>query len=43
MKDGLTLEDIIETVQVFPTTSEAIKLAAPSFFGDVVKLSCCAM
>ena len=43
MKDGLTLEDIIDTVQVFPTTSGAIKLAALSFFEDVDKLSWCAM
>ena len=43
VKHGLTLEDIIDTVHVFPTHSEAIKLAALSFFEDVDKLSCCAM
>ena len=43
VKHGLTLEDIIHTVHVFPTHSEAIKLAALSFFEDVDKLSCCAM
>lgn len=43
VKNGLTLEDIIDTVHVFPTHSEAIKLAALSFFEDVDKLSCCAL
>ena len=43
VKHGLTLEDIIDTVHVFPTHSEAIKLAALSFFEDVDKLSCCAI
>lgn len=43
VKHGLTLEDVIDTVHVFPTHSEAIKLAALSFFEDVDKLSCCAL
>ena len=43
VKHGLTLEDLIDTVHVFPTFSEAIKLAALSFFEDVDKLSCCAV
>jgi mercuric reductase len=43
VKHALTLEDIIDTVHVFPTYTEAIKLAALSFFEDVDKLSCCAM
>lgn len=43
VKHGLTLEDLIDTVHVFPTHSEAIKLAALSFFEDVDKLSCCAL
>ena len=43
VKQGLTLEDIIDTVHVFPTHSEAIKLAALSFFEDIDKLSCCAL
>jgi len=43
VKHGLTLEDIIDTVHVFPTHSEAIKLAALAFFEEVDKLSCCAM
>lgn len=41
VKHGLTLEDILDTVHVFPTHSEALKLAAQSFFEDVDKLSCC--
>ncbi len=43
VKHGLTLEDIIDTVHVFPTHSEGIKLAALSFFEDIDKLSCCAL
>lgn len=43
VKHGLTLEDLIDTVHVFPTHSEAIRLAALSFFEDVDKLSCCAL
>ena len=43
VKHSLTLEDIIDTVHVFPTHSEAIKLAALSFFEDIDKLSCCAL
>jgi mercuric reductase len=41
VKFGLTIDDIIDTVHVFPTLSEAIKLAAQSFYKDVGKLSCC--
>ncbi|MBI4010293.1 MAG: mercury(II) reductase [Candidatus Aenigmarchaeota archaeon] len=41
VKFGLTVDDIIDTVHVFPTLSEAIKLAAQSFYKDVSKLSCC--
>lgn len=43
VKHGLTLEDIIDTVHVFPTHSEGIKLAAISFFEDIDNLSCCAL
>jgi len=43
VKHGLTLEDLIDTVHVFPTYGEAIKLAALSFFEEVDKLSCCAL
>jgi mercuric reductase len=42
VKYRLTVNDIIDTVHVFPTMSEAIKLIATSFKQDVSKLSCCA-
>ncbi len=41
VKNSLTIDDIIDTVHVFPTLSESIKLAAQSFYKDVGKLSCC--
>lgn len=41
VRNKMTLEDVIDTVHVFPTLSEAIKLAAQSFFKDITKLSCC--
>ncbi len=41
VKNGLTIDDIIDTVHVFPTLSESIKLAAQSFYMDVGKMSCC--
>ncbi len=43
VKFGLTLEDIIDTIHVFPTFSEGIKLTAQSFFEDIEKLSCCSI
>jgi mercuric reductase len=42
VKYKLTIDDIIDTVHVFPTMSEAIKLVATSFKQDISKLSCCA-
>jgi len=42
VKYGLTLNEIIEMTDVYPTLSEAIKLCAQSFKKDVTKLSCCA-
>ena len=42
VKYGLTLEDVIDTIDVYPTLSESIKLCAQSFKKDVTKLSCCA-
>jgi mercuric reductase len=42
VKYRLTVDDIIGTVHVFPTMSEAIKLVATSFKQDISKLSCCA-
>lgn len=41
VKFKLTIDDIIDTVHVFPTMSEAIKVAAQSFYKDVGSLSCC--
>lgn len=42
IKYGLTIEDIIQAVDVYPTLSESIKLCAQSFKKDISKLSCCA-
>ncbi len=36
-----TVDDVIESLPMFPTLSEAIKLAALSFTKDISKLSCC--
>lgn len=41
IKNKLTIDDIIDTVHVFPTLSESIKLAAQSFYVDIGKMSCC--
>lgn len=41
VKFGLTIDDIIDTIHIFPTLSEGLKLAAQSFYSDVSKLSCC--
>jgi mercuric reductase len=41
LKNKLTIDDIIDTVHVFPTLSESIKLAAQSFYMDMEKMSCC--
>lgn len=42
VKYRLTIDDMIDTVHVFPTMSESMKLVATSFKQDVSKLSCCA-
>jgi mercuric reductase len=42
VKQKLTIDDIIDTVHVFPTMSESIKLVATSFKKNVKQLSCCA-
>ncbi len=42
VKYRLTIDDIIDTVHVFPTISESIKLAATSFRKNIDELSCCA-
>jgi mercuric reductase len=41
VKLKLTIDDLIDTVHVFHTLSEAVKLAAQSFYRDVSKMSCC--
>ena len=41
VKHGLTIDDIIDTVHVFPTFSEGIKRVAQAFTRDVGKMSCC--
>jgi mercuric reductase len=41
VKNRLTTADIIDTIHVFPTLSESIKLAAQSFSMDVSMMSCC--
>lgn len=41
VKLNLTVDDIIDTVHVFPTLSEAMKIAAQSFYRDVNRMSCC--
>ncbi len=42
VKYKLTIDDIIDTVHVFPTITESIKLVATSFRKDIDELSCCA-
>lgn len=42
VKLGLTISDLIELIHVYPTISEALRMAAQSFTKDVSKLSCCA-
>ncbi|MEO9309289.1 MAG: mercury(II) reductase [Nitrososphaera sp.] len=41
VKQGLTVDDIVDTTHVFPTMSESIKLVATSFKKDLKRLSCC--
>lgn len=41
IKNKMTIDDVIDTVHVFPTMSESIKLVATSFKKNVKKLSCC--
>ena len=42
LRFGATADDFIDLVHVYPTMSEALKLAAISFTKDVSMLSCCA-
>lgn len=41
LRADMTVDDVIDSLTVFPTLSEAIKLAALSFRADLEKLSCC--
>ena len=41
VKLGLTVDDLIDTVHVFPTYTEAVKLAAQAFRRDISAMSCC--
>jgi len=41
VKQALSVDDLIDTVHVFPTYSEAIKIAAQAFRRDVSTMSCC--
>ena len=36
-----TINDLLETLPMFPTLSEAVKLAAMAFTRDISKVSCC--
>ena len=40
--NGMTVKDVIDKIDVYPTLSEMVKLCAQSFYKDVKKLSCCA-
>jgi len=42
IRQGLTIDDLADTIFPYLTTVEGIKLAALSFGKDVAKLSCCA-
>ncbi|WP_337860523.1 mercury(II) reductase [Ferroplasma sp.] len=41
IKNGLTYDDLIDTVHVFPTVAESIKIAGQAFIRDISKMSCC--
>jgi mercuric reductase len=41
LRARMTIDDVIDSLTVFPTLSEAIKLAALSFRTDINKVSCC--
>lgn len=41
IKNKNTTDDVINSVPMFPTLSESIKIAALSFTNDITKLSCC--
>lgn len=41
VKNRMTVDEVIDTLNIFPTLSEAIKIAAQSFRRDITKMSCC--
>lgn len=41
IRQGLTIDEIIDMVHIFPTFSEAIKIAAQAFKHDPKRMSCC--
>jgi len=41
LRARMTIDEVIDSLTVFPTLSESIKLAALSFRTDIDKLSCC--
>jgi mercuric reductase len=41
VKFGLTIDDVVDTLHVFPTLSEGIKRVAQAFTRDISVMSCC--
>ena len=41
VKNKNTIEEVINSLPVFPTFSEAIKIVALSFSKNITQLSCC--
>lgn len=41
VRNRMTIDEVIDTLHIFPTLSEAIKITAQSFRRDVEKMSCC--
>ena len=41
LKNKYTIEDVIDTVHVFPTMSESLKIVTQSFFRNIKDTSCC--
>jgi len=42
LRNGMSIQEMAEKIDVYPTMSEMVKLCAQSFFKDVELLSCCA-
>jgi len=41
IRNGNTIDDVLDSLPMFPTLSEALKLVSMSFYKDISKLSCC--